>query len=127
MSPTEREIMHNRWWNDARAILALLAVVGAFTQQAMITIATINKGNTSVSDILSIPTWQAATVSAIVGFYFGARGGGDVIENRTLNRETHDLVNGRHTEALRRQTQLAAALTEAGIPIPPDPGPTKGA
>jgi len=63
--------MRDKWWHDARAILAILAVVGAFSQQAYILVVT----KPTAGEIFSIPTWQAATVSAIVGFYFGARGG----------------------------------------------------
>jgi len=63
----------SRWWDDARAILAILAVVGAFVLQGAMVVADL--GATRAGEVRSIPTWTAATVSAIVGFYFGARGG----------------------------------------------------
>lgn len=63
-----------RWWDDARAVLAILAVVGAFSLQGFMIV---NNANSPSVEVPSIPTWTAATVSAIVGFYFGAKGGGD--------------------------------------------------
>ena len=60
------------WFQDARAILAILAVVGAFSLQGYLLVTDHSAG---VGDPPSIPTWTAATVSAIVGFYFGAKGG----------------------------------------------------
>lgn len=62
-----------RWWHDARAILAILAVVGAFALQGAMVVADLQHSGSQ--EVRSIPTWTAATVSAIVGFYFGARGG----------------------------------------------------
>lgn len=51
---------------DVRGILATLALLGAFTL-AFVQLA---KGIDA-----NIPAWAATTVGAIVGFYFGGRGG----------------------------------------------------
>lgn len=79
---TKKEIKHHldvHWWNDARAVLALVAVIGAFSLQGVMIVNDVltDHAGTTPSEVRSIPTWTAATVSAIVGFYFGARGGGN--------------------------------------------------
>jgi hypothetical protein len=51
---------------DVRGILALLALLGAFGL-AFAQLVTHGDAN--------IPAWAATTVGAIVGFYFGGRGG----------------------------------------------------
>jgi len=51
---------------DVRGILALLALVGAFA---------IAFAQLSSHGDANIPAWAATTVGAIVGFYFGGRGG----------------------------------------------------
>jgi len=50
---------------DVRGILALLALLGAFS----LAFAQLVRG-----DDANIPAWAATTVGAIVGFYFGGRG-----------------------------------------------------
>ena len=49
---------------DVRGILAILALLGGFTLAgaSMLTVGTAD-----------IPAWAAATVSAVMGFYFGSR------------------------------------------------------
>lgn len=50
---------------DVRGILALLALLGAFS----LAFAQLVRGGDA-----NIPAWAATTVGAIVGFYFGGRG-----------------------------------------------------
>jgi hypothetical protein len=51
---------------DVRGLLALLALLGAF---ALAFAQLVYRGDAN------IPAWAATTVGAVVGFYFGGRGG----------------------------------------------------
>lgn len=57
---------HRRLDLDVRGVLAILALVGAFAMAFV----QLLRGSTA-----DIPAWAATTVGAIVGFYFGGRGG----------------------------------------------------
>jgi hypothetical protein len=57
---------------DVRGVLAIIGLVGGLGYQFYIAA---NNPSVAVSE-LSIPSWMAATISAVIGFYFGARGGG---------------------------------------------------
>lgn len=51
---------------DVRGVLAILALMGAFT---LAFVQLLTRAGTA-----DIPAWAATTVGAIVGFYFGGRG-----------------------------------------------------
>jgi hypothetical protein len=53
---------------DVRGVLAILALMGAFTLAFVQLLVLDNR-------TADIPAWAATTVGAIVGFYFGGRGG----------------------------------------------------
>ncbi len=56
---------------DVRGILAILALIGAFTLAFVQLLYSATGPHTA-----DIPAWAATTVGAIVGFYFGGRGSG---------------------------------------------------
>ena len=58
---------HRRLDWDVKGVLAIMAVLGAFAIQGVL-IAT--------HDTNGMPPWTVGLVSAIVAFYFGARGNG---------------------------------------------------
>jgi hypothetical protein len=53
----------------------------------------------------------ATLVTSITGFIAMLR----------KQNSTHDLVNANHNDEVNRATQLTAALTDAGINVPPQP------
>lgn len=65
---------------DIRALLAVIAVVGAFFYQAALLWAGL-ANQVNIAD-LQIPSWMSAITMGIIGFYFGSKGSnGDVLPN----------------------------------------------
>lgn len=67
MGDEDPRFKHRRVDWDVRGILAILAVLGAFS--LAFTQLTLDLGS-------DIPAWAATLVGAVAGFYFGSRGGG---------------------------------------------------
>ncbi len=59
------------WLSDPRAVLAIIAVIGAFALQWFLIVTSPSHDG----EVPSIPTWSVATVSAIVFYFFGSRNG----------------------------------------------------
>jgi hypothetical protein len=70
------------------------------------------------SIIGSVAIILALVVQSYVARKFGARNAEKLAQKIEV---VHEVVNGNHEAALSRIDQLGAALTEAGIAVPPKP------
>ena len=68
----EKSLKRKKLDLDVRGVLAILALLGAFG----LAFALLFRGAAP-----EIPTWAAALVSGVTGFYFGSRAGGTVNGN----------------------------------------------
>ncbi len=62
-----------KWYQDARATIAILSIAGCFILQGYILI---RYPPMPGRDVTSIPSWATGTMMAVVGFYFAGRGNG---------------------------------------------------